>query len=341
MAKDPCRGSLTTTVTAADGTSTVERAKPARKPKVDCFYVYPTVSHQSTTNANLHIDPEERAIAVWQASRFSQVCRVFAPMYRQLTVAAILGGTPSQHALDRAYADVKNAWHDYLAHYNKGRGVVLIGHSQGSGLLKELAADEIDRKRSLRRRLVSALLLGGNVIVKKGSRVGGDFQRIPACASATENGCVVAYSSFSEEPPPDALFGRVGGALSTGNPATDGVLCVDPTALTGEGGALRPYFVTSPFPPPIGGVTGPTPEAPTPWVSFPSLYSAHCESADGANWLQIDDVAGPGDTRPIVQTLLPPTWGLHLVDVNIALGNLVTLAKREAAAFVKRHHHAH
>ncbi len=30
---------------------------------------------------------------------------------------------------------------------------------------------------------------------------------------------------------------------------------------------------------------------------------------------------------------LGPTWGLHLVDVNIALGNLVTLVGEQGTAF--------
>ena len=41
----------------------------------------------------------------------------------------------------------------------------------------------------------------------------------------------------------------------------------------------------------------------------------------GATWLQID--ARPGDRRPVVAPTLGPTWGLHLDDVNLALGNLV------------------
>ena len=40
--------------------------------------------------------------------------------------------------------DVEAAWDDYLARDNKGRGVVLIGHSQGSGILKQLIAREIE-----------------------------------------------------------------------------------------------------------------------------------------------------------------------------------------------------
>ena len=122
---------------SADGTSTTEAAAPAKDPPIDCFYVYPTVSDQTTENANLDIDPEEKAVAVQQAARFSQVCKVYAPMYRQITLKTINSagrhhGWARRQARDLAYGDVLSAWQDYLAHYNNGRGVVLIGHSQGT-----------------------------------------------------------------------------------------------------------------------------------------------------------------------------------------------------------------
>src|SRR6266545_7337114 len=83
---NPCFGSLQTTVIDPSGQSHVENPRNAKKPPIDCFYVYPTVSDDKTTNSDLSIDPEETAIAQFQASRFSQRCRVFAPMYRQLTL---------------------------------------------------------------------------------------------------------------------------------------------------------------------------------------------------------------------------------------------------------------
>src|SRR4051794_27375943 len=165
---------MTATVNAASGDAGVQHAKPARKPKIDCFYVYPTVSGQPGGNANRHIDPEETVVAMNQASRFSQVCRVFAPMYRQLTTSGIFGDpTPAQRA--EGYHDVVAAWHDYLKHLNKGRGVVLIGHSQGSFVLNQLVKSEVDRRPAARKRLVSALLIGGNIQVPTGRVVGGDF----------------------------------------------------------------------------------------------------------------------------------------------------------------------
>ena len=111
LAKNPCESDLTTTVVRPDGTTRVVHDKPAKSPPVDCFYVYPSVSGQPTVNADLSIDPELTAVAEAQASRFSQACRVFAPVYRQLTVVAIgsAGGqsadnTPS-YATARVSAD--------------------------------------------------------------------------------------------------------------------------------------------------------------------------------------------------------------------------------------------
>jgi hypothetical protein len=59
-----------------------------------------------------------------------------------------------------AYGDVRDAWRTYLRKFNRGRGVVLIGHTQGTFMLRELVKREIDRKPAARRRLISGLLLG-------------------------------------------------------------------------------------------------------------------------------------------------------------------------------------
>lgn len=333
---NPCEGDLTATVVSAGGAATTETASPAEDPPVDCFYVYPTVSAQPGPNANLQIDPEERWVAINQAARFSQVCRVYAPMYRQLTLAAITSGTGGTAAArELAYGDVLSAWNEYLARYNQGRGVVFIGHSQGTFMLTRLIASELDPNPSLRERLVSALLIGGNVRVAAGRDVGGDFQDIPACRAKGQTGCVVAYSSFNQAPPPDSLFGRVRVGPSAGQQTAGDVevLCVNPASLSGGPGALRPYFSTSPAPGLWGQLLGPTPAVPTAWVSYPGLYAAHCERAGGANWLQIDTTTVAGDQRPVVSQTIGPTWGLHLYDVNIALGNLVDLVREQAAAF--------
>lgn len=340
LSDDPCTRSLSDTAFAASGAKTADAATPAVDPPIDCFYVYPTVSKQSTVNANLHIDPEETAVAVAQASRFSQVCRVYAPMYPQLTLSAIGGGARkiSTQAAVTAYLGVLKAWQDYLANDNHGRGVVFIGHSQGAFLLTPLLQMAVDRVPAVRRHLVSAILLGGNVSVPKGKLVGGDFANIPACTSGTQTRCVVAYSSFDSAPPANSLFGRVGTGIGAGTglggTPTPGsqVLCTNPATLDGSAGLLRAYFPTTPFPGLSGQAQVPAGVA-TPWVSVPGEYSAACRNEGGASWLQVTRVANPADRRPAVHPTLGSRWGLHLVDVNIALGNLVTLVGKQAKAY--------
>jgi DUF3089 family protein len=337
LARDPCRSSLTATVVPGSGATSVQPARPAGNPAVDCFYVYPTVSVQPTLNANLHVDPEERAIAVIQASRFSQVCRVYAPMYPQFTLTAVGGPlADAARAGRRAYSGVLSAWRDYLAHYNHGRGVVLIGHSQGSFVLTHLVRSQIDPQPVARRRLVSALLPGASVTVPVGRDVGGDFKHVRACRDPDQTGCVVAYASFDRVPPVGTLFGRVSPLtqLVFGSVAGRNLraLCVNPSALAGGTGTLVPYFTTMRLP---GPYAEPLPAIPTPWASFPKLYTARCERANGADWLRIRDVGRPRDPRPRVAATLGPFWGLHFSDVNLALGNLVSLVRRQATAYLR------
>ena len=56
---------------------------------VDCFYVYPTVSTDPMVNSDLEVNLAERGVAVAQAAPFASACRVFAPVYRQLTLTAL------------------------------------------------------------------------------------------------------------------------------------------------------------------------------------------------------------------------------------------------------------
>ncbi len=331
----PCGARLTTTVVEADGNRTVEKARRARRPAIDCFYVYPTVSEQTTANANLKIEATERAVAELQASRFAQDCEVYAPMYPQMTLKAI-NEPISLKAAGKAYAGVLDAWNEFLADYDEGRGVVLIGHSQGALMLTELLKNQIDPNPEVRKLLVSALLMGGNVLVPKGKLVGGDFQNIPACQEASETHCVIAYSSFLKEPPEGSYFGRPSSSKSPIEPPPDSeVLCVNPTLedQNGSAGALLPYEQTKPYPGAFGALYGQLPTARTPWVSSVGEYAAQCHQENGASWLQVNPVGPALDPDEYVQELLGADWGLHLFDVNIALGNLVKTVALEADSY--------
>jgi hypothetical protein len=337
QAPDPCTPGLSTTVyTPTLKQVGVQHPKQVSHPPIDCFYVYPTVSGQPTGNSDLKIDPVERSIALYQAARYSQYCRVFAPMYRQVTLAGIGQGkptTPPNAAI--ALADVRAAFRDYLTNYNHGRGFVLLGHSQGSFVLRALMTKDVDPKPAVRNRLVSAILLGGNVLVKRGKGIGGDFKHIPACTVAAQLGCVIAFSTFDQPVPAGSLFGRPNGTGGKA-PSGDAVLCTNPAALAGGSALVDPIFPSQPFDPTsilsVGikllGLTQPTP--PTVWSTEPGSYRARCSSANDANVLEIRAVGGAKTPKPSPT----PQWGLHLVDANIALGNLIAIVKSQAAAFV-------
>jgi hypothetical protein len=308
---DPCTSDLDATVVTASGTRSVQSASPAAGSPFDCFYVYPTVSSEKGPNADLTVQPAEVAAAKAQAARFSSVCRVWAPMYRQVTLSSLYTGGLA--AINTAFDSLVSDWQYYLQHVNAGRPFILIGHSQGAAMLIRLIAEQIDSNPSVRQRLVTAILAGGNLQVPTGKTVGATFKNIPLCTSTSVAGCAIAYSSFGSQPPADSLFGRPGTGVSLQSlqftMAGQQVACVNPAAIGGGTASLSPYL-------PQGGSV--------PWVTYPALYTASCESANGATWLQVNTVKAPGDTRPVVTASLGPTWGYHLYDVNLALGNLVT-----------------
>jgi len=328
---DPCLYPDGATSVAADGAKTVVLAAAAPQSAFDCFYVYPTVTASAaTSNTGTAVTPALEGAAVAQASRFSQVCNVWAPTYRQRTSASLNEGLGSDPAADQiSYQSLLEGWRDYLAHDNHGRPVIFIGHSQGAANLIRLLRAQVDGNPALRARMVSAIILGGNVQVPVGKTVGGTFAHIPACTKASETGCVIAYSSFSSPPPAGSFFARPGQGVSLQSDQKTArgqqVVCTNPAALgeTGAAAPLTPYFVSS------------TRSTGEPWVTYPGLYTGTCERAGGATWLQIETSAG--DSRPVVTPTLGPNWGLHLDDVNLALGNLVNDVTAEETAYSAHH----
>lgn len=318
LANDPCGGNLDTEVLTASGTSTTSDygvGGGTAEKKADCFYVYPTVSSEPSQNSNLKVQASEIATAQQQAAQFSRVCNVWAPMYRQVTVTGLFHATGSAAAhFTLAFHSVLATFEDYLHHDNHGRPIVLIGHSQGAAMVIKILETTMDNDPALRKQLVSAVILGGNVQVPTGKLVGGSFAHIPLCTTVSETGCVIAYSSFLQTPPADSLFGKAGTGVSALSGQTDStgmqVACTNPAALGGGTGADQPIF--------HGGATNGDP-----FVSYPGLYTSTCEHANDLTWLGVHIISTPGDTRPKVTESLGPNWGLHLYDVNIDLGGLV------------------
>jgi hypothetical protein len=329
-ASDLCATPVVATIVQGDGTRATRVFKTNPAAPIDCFYVYPTVSEDPAGNGGMTGGPGERRAVAQQFAAFASVCRPFAPIYRQVTIAgveAVLRHEPVPVDFKLPYEDVRAAWRHYLAHDNGGRAVVLIGHSQGSRILARLIAHEIEGKPE-QRLLAAALILGFDVEVPEGKDVGGTFKTIPLCRAAGQSGCVVAYETFpaTSFPPDDSRF------THSETPGME-IACTDPAALAG--GRLDPILATQTnllgkpsFDPGWAAFVKPLD---APFVSLPGIASGHCVKGTSASYLSvsINSPLAPGAwpaTLPgdlVIDGRLLKSWGWHIIDVNVAMGNLI------------------
>jgi len=323
--EDVCDRDLDATIVYADGTAELEEFSRAVDPTIDCFYIYPTVSSDQGANSDLvPAEAEEISTVLNQAARLGSVCNVFAPVYRQRTLAALIGQVESDDGTYAvAYDDVVDAFKHFLANDSDGRPFVLVGHSQGAGMISELITNEIDNEPVLLDRLVSALILGTGI-----DKAG--FDNVPSCASRTDTGCVVSYASFRNTvpPPDDSFFGRRDGA-----PA----LCVNPVNPAGGAAATSPYF------PIVGALVGGgaqpfddptrTDEISTPFVKYPDMVTAECVDDGTFGYLELTISTADGPRIDDIRGDLTPQWGMHLIDANVAMGDLVSLVASQMESF--------
>lgn len=342
-ADDACDRDLTTTVIEADG-SFSKKLFASHDQSIDCFYVYPTTSMDESGNSDLIANEQgEKITAYLQTARLRKHCRVFAPIYRQITVPALrarMQGKPME--MDRAltYTDVLNAWTHYLENENDGRGVVLVGHSQGAGLLNQLIANEIDGK-PIQDQLVSAVIAGSTVTVEPGKKVGGTFKNIPVCDSADQIGCIIAFASYRDRipPPTNGMFGRASGdkvAVCTNPAALGGGKAELDARLSAVGEISTSYGSYKPW-------VESGQEVQTPFVTMPGMIYGECVQRGDYSYLQVSVKGDPNDPRQddIVGDLLAgdeinAAWGLHLIDMSLVMGNLVDVVGQQAKAYARK-----
>ena len=166
---------------------------------IDVFYVYPTLllaKEDSRWNVSVD-DPKHRKDVVetavkFQASAWSGAGSVYVPFYRQAHLRAYYNlENGGRDALLKAYGDVKAAFQYYLDHFNKGRGIILAGHSQGGTHLSLLLKDFFDGK-PLQERLVAAYMPG----------IGLDsnhYENISLMSTPGETGGFVTWNTFKKK----------------------------------------------------------------------------------------------------------------------------------------------
>jgi hypothetical protein len=318
-AGDPCDHDLDTTVIDGNGGRAVVPEVASAAP-VDCFYIYPTVdlslrpgNHDDFSDVS-RIAMTTRA----QVGRFGQVCSLYVPLYRQVTIGTYArGGDRLEAGLDLAYSDVAAAFREYLASYNHGHRIVVLGHSQGAEMAKRLLVDFFDRDPALRARLVVAMPIGGHLEVPVRKKVGGTFANLPVCSTPGETGCVIGYRSRRADDIPD----------EPGTPLTPGreEVCVNPGNLARPEvpAALDAVYLRSKH---IDGTDGVT----TPFVSYPALEVGRCiASLSGARVLGIEATTGP--RKPPIDldsALFARKLGTHVLDFQIAQDNLIAIVRQ-------------
>jgi hypothetical protein len=328
---DACRGDLDATEIRPDGSRQVVPFAAARDPVADCFYVYPTVDVGMVpgNHDDFRDTTPMREVTRNQAARFGEACRVYAPLYRQVTIAAYFEPEPerSRH-FALAFADVLAAFRWYLAHAGAERTIVLLGHSQGAEMVVRLLHALFDDDPAMRARLLVAMPLGADVDVPEGKTVGGTFASIPACASPDQLSCVVAYRTYRAGRP----------ARSWDGPPPRGrrSVCVNPADVAGNqrrllSGAVLPTRSKYRTPEGMGAEW-----ATTPFIVLRDFYEAECvDGSDGFRYLAVEAAPRSGDTRVNPVDFDNVIWkyqlGLHLLDFQLAQGDLVQMVKRRAA----------
>lgn len=335
--KDTCAVDLETTIVrAGNGQPLTETVSftPAADPGFDCFYLYPTVSTDQTGNSDLVADAAELNVVKVQFARFGEACRLYAPMYRQVTLKGLrdrMTGVTGSFDESMAFADASAAWNHYLEHENDGRGVILIGHSQGSRMIDHLLKNDILGKPA-QDKLISAMPIGYSFLVDRKTQT---FEGMPLCETKDQTGCLISYVSFRNDSPPPAtsLFGK---STEEGKQAA----CVNPQKLTGRD-ALTPYLSNVPD---AGGnepdFAGDAADVTTPFATLPGLISAECVESGAHTYLAITTNADPDDPRTdriagdvYFGPMIAKDWGLHLGDMHLTKGDLIEIAKAQGASW--------
>jgi len=332
-----CKGSPDASEVSVDNKLAAIAAPEHLATKGDCFYVYPTVAVDLATPAG-RVPDYSNIEAIWamakqQAGPLSELCTVYAPLYHQVTITSYL--SPDRDTLlEDAYKEIEDAFKHYMSQYNHGRDIILIGHSQGSHMLRRLIQRHFEgtENKAVLAQLSLAMLIGslGDIQVPPGKLVGGTFTDVPLCGSSTERGCLITYSTYASTSPPGATFGLFVGGV----PAGMDTACANPAALGGgKAGSAGAYF-----PSVQAYVTGDAVAdlktnlgVDTYFSVFKDMYGLECKrSGGGLSYLSVtvDQAAGDKRKDPIQYNsaaLAAATVGLHQLDFNLALADLRAL----------------
>ncbi|MBT4739301.1 MAG: DUF3089 domain-containing protein [Rhodospirillaceae bacterium] len=219
------------------GTSIPEAQSMAQ---ADVFYIHPT-TYRGSENWNQDVAMED--VNIWtdisvvarQASAFNGCCKIYAPRYRQATIAAL--GAPDDSGM-RAYAfayeDVLRAWRHYAENWNNDRPFIIVSHSQGTFHARRLLEEELDGS-PMADRMIAAYIIG---IGLNEGLFGRSLKTISLCTGATDSGCVISWNTFTREGDPAPGVGRLQAQYRDRFGTSEGqeIACWNPISWTLGGG---------------------------------------------------------------------------------------------------------
>ncbi len=175
----------------------------------DVFYIHPT-TYRGGENWNQDIAMTD--VNVWtdisviarQASAFNGCCKIYAPRYRQATIAAMGAHESGMKAYNFAYGDVVRAWQHYVENWNNGRPFLIVSHSQGTLHAVRLLEEEIE-DTPLVERMVAAYVIGIGVPEGLFDR---SLKTMTRCKGATDTGCVISWNTYGVNGEADLLVER-------------------------------------------------------------------------------------------------------------------------------------
>ncbi|WP_300367372.1 DUF3089 domain-containing protein [Brachyspira sp.] len=177
--------------------------------EVDVFYLYPTAWSRENTNESIicpiNYPPMLQYITnvmTEQTSIFDEVGYVYAPLYRQADAVYLLDqkNNISKEEQDKYFystpkEDAIAAFDYYIKNYNQNRPFILVGHSQGAMMIKEILIDYFKTNENLENRMVAAYILGYSVTQK-------DLDENPHLRFANneyDTGVIISYNTESPD----------------------------------------------------------------------------------------------------------------------------------------------
>jgi hypothetical protein len=326
-----CVGPTITKLVPLSGPTISTTYQSQSQPVADCFFLYPTISPAQSWNAPNRSTQLIRSSVRAMALPFTRTCRLVAPVYQQVTSAHLAVTTPTAQdraAIEAAYQSVLRAWRAYLRVTPSSRPVILVGFSQGAGMLSQLLRREIaSDPHQLHRVILSELVGGGLTITSPRSRNDG-LAGIELCRHIGQIRCAIAFDAFTAQPPTHAIVGRPGapwGYLSAWTPAQGSQMaCVNPVYGGRRSGPLTPNLGVNPY------------------TTYANRFWAACERRGGIDWLDIRQIESPkfGGQHIAMPSLDPGAAtspvGLHAESWGLTLGNLVLSARAALSEWTLR-----